>query len=33
MEDMTDLAMMILIPFFCIGVIFIGMGYVIRYFI
>ncbi|WP_300699507.1 DUF3592 domain-containing protein [Bacteroides sp.] len=32
MEDMTDLAMMILIPFFCIGVIFIGMGYVIRYF-
>lgn len=32
MEDMTSLALMTLIPFFCISVIFIGMGYGVRYF-
>lgn len=32
MEDMTDLALMILIPFICIGLIFIVIGYVVRHF-
>lgn len=32
MDGTADLALMIMIPFICIGVIFIGIGYVVTYF-
>lgn len=32
MDGTAELALMIIIPFICIGVIFIGIGYVVTYF-